>query len=78
MSNKKNTLSLDDFKALAYNNEFKDQITGRSDIIDIDNGTMLIYKEHINKYLEQYSCKDREDLETTLWFSYGVFVKIVD
>jgi len=50
----------------------------RSDIIDIDGGTMIIYSENINKYLEKYSCKNAEDLEDTMWFSYGVFVKIVE
>jgi len=72
------TFSFEDFKELAKNdNEFRDEIIGKNDIIDLDNGTMIIYAEHLNKYLEQYACKDRQDLEDTLWYSYGVWVKII-
>jgi hypothetical protein len=72
------TLSLDAFKALGNNQDFKSKITGRVDSVDFDNGTAIIYAEHINKYLEKYSCKDVTDLEDTLWFNYGVFVKVID
>lgn len=50
----------------------------KSDIIDTENGFMLIHRANINKYLEQYLCKSEEDLENTLWYSYGFSVKIVD
>ena len=49
----------------------------KNDIIDWDNGTMVIYSENINKYLEKYACKDADDLIDTLWYSYGMFVKII-
>lgn len=72
------TLSLDAFKSmLSSNNDFKNSLIGRNDIIDWDNGTMMIYNENINKYLEQYACKDANDLVDTLWYSYGMVVKII-
>ena len=70
-------LSLEEFKEMAKRQDFRDGIVGKTDIIDLDNGTMIIYAEHINKYLEQYACKDAQDLEDTLWYSYGVWVKII-
>ena len=71
-------LSLDAFKSmLSSNNEFKNSLISKNDIIDWDNGTMVIYSENINKYLEKYACKDTDDLIDTLWYSYGVFVKII-
>lgn len=72
-------MTLDEFKeTIKTNKSVADNIYRRTDIIDIDNGTMLIYAENINKYLEKYACKDAEDLSNTLWYSYGVYVKIVD
>lgn len=71
-------LSLDAFKSmLSSNNEFKNSLISKNDIIDWDNGTMVIYSENINKYLEKYACKNAEDLVDTLWYSYGMFVKII-
>ena len=72
-------MTLDEFKeTIKTNKSVADNIYRRTDIIDMDNGTMLIYAENINKYLEKYACKDAEDLSNTLWYSYGVYVKIVD
>lgn len=71
-------LSLDAFKSMvSSNNEFKNSLISKNDIIDWDNGTMVIYSENINKYLEKYACKDADDLIDTLWYSYGMFVKII-
>ena len=71
-------LSLDAFKSMvSSNNEFKNSLISKNDIIDWDNGTMVIHGENINKYLEQYACKDADDLIDTLWYSYGMFVKII-
>ena len=54
MNNGKKTMSLDVFKELvAADEEVKDRIVGRCDMVDLDNGVMRIYREHINKYLEQ-------------------------
>ena len=73
------TLTFDDFKALAATNEFKDKFkTKRTDLIDLDNGVMRIYSENINKYLEKYACKDAEDLEDTLYYSYGIYCEVID
>ena len=72
------TLSLDAFKSiLSSNSDFKNSLIGKNDIIDWDNGTMMIYNENINKYLERYACKDANDLIDTLWYSYGMVVKII-
>ncbi len=72
-------LSLDAFKdAVSNNASFKDSIIGISDLIDFDNGSAVIHRSHINAYLEKYLCKSEEDLEDTLWYNYGVFVKIID
>ena len=74
----KQKFTLDSFKdALAENLDLRDSLAGTSDIIDFDNGTGLIHKENINRYLEKYSCKNAEELSDALWYGYGVFVKIV-
>ena len=65
----KKTMSLDAFKTLVNGDDgFKDTIVGRNDFIDLDNGVMRIYNEHLNKYLEKYACKNAEDLQDTLWY----------
>lgn len=77
MSSKK-SMSLDDFKDLVINNqEAKDFIVGRNDTIDLDNGVMRIYVEHINKYLEQYACKTAEELQDALYYSYGIYCQVI-
>lgn len=71
-------MSLDEFKEkLGDNGSFRNQFVA-SDVIDMDNGTATIHRGNLTKYLEKYMCKTEEDLENTLWFSYGVFVRIVD
>lgn len=73
------TLTFDEFKTKVITDEnFNKEISSRSDIVDMDNGTMVIYIENINKYLEKYACKNADDLQNTLWFSYGVFVNIIE
>lgn len=71
-------MSLDAFKDMVKtNDDFKKEIISKNDVVDIDNGTMMIYTENLNKYLEKYACKDANDLIDTLWYSYGVFVKVI-
>lgn len=73
------TLTFDTFKDLVSNDaSFRKEITRNSDIIDMDNGTMIIHRQNINKYLERYMCKDEDDLKDTMWYNYGVFVKVVE
>ena len=73
------TLSLEEFKAEVKNNaSFADRVSNSSDIIDLDNGSMTIHRKNLNKYLEKYLCKSEDDFENTMWYSYGVFVRIVD
>ena len=75
----KKTMTLDAFKDMVIERqEFKDGIIGRSDMVDIDNGVMRIYSEHINRYLEKYACKNADDLTETLWYSYGIFCQVID
>jgi len=75
----KNILSLDTFKNMvSTNEEFKTQIIGRHDIVDFEHGIMRICSENLNKYLEKYACKDLEDLENTLYYSYGVYCTIIE
>lgn len=74
-----NVLDFETFKEMvAMDNHFREKIISRTDIVDFDNGTMTIYAENINKYLEQFSCKDIDDLQDTLWFNQGVFVKVIN
>ena len=76
---KTQTLTLEEFKTLAKEREFKERFTeSKEDIIDLDNGTMLIHRCNLNKYLEQYICKDEDDLSDTLYYSYGIYATIVD
>lgn len=48
-----------------------------NDVVDFENGTLIVNRNNLTKYLERYSCKDEDDLSDTLWYSYGVFLKIV-
>lgn len=48
-----------------------------NDIIDLDNGSMIIYKENLNKYLKIYMCPDELALTDYMWHNYGVIVKVV-
>lgn len=74
----KKTMSLDAFKDLITSNEeVKDRIVGRCDLIDLDNGVMRIYREHVNKYLEQYGCKTADDLTDTLYYNYGIYCEVI-
>ena len=76
---KTQTLTLEEFKTLAKEKEFKERFTeSKDDIIDLDNGTMVIHRCNLNKYLEQYICKDEDDLSDTLYYSYGIYVTIID
>lgn len=76
---KNRTLNLDDFKNLvSEDKDFKQELIGRSDLIDLDNGVMRIYIEHLPKYLERYACKDAEDLENTLYYCYGIYCTVIE
>ena len=73
------TFSLDSFKEAVKNNEkFVSTITGKSDTIDYDNGSAIIHRCNLSKYLEKYLCKDEDDLSNTLWYNYGIFIHVVD
>lgn len=73
------TLTLDDFKTLMSNDiSLREKVGNVNDSIDIDNGSMIIHKCNLNKYLERYMCKDEDDLKDTLWYNRGIYVKILD
>ena len=73
------SLTFDAFKDLVANDvSLREKITNTNDIIDMDNGTMVIHRQNISKYLERYMCKDEDDLQDTMWYHYGVFVKVVE
>ena len=73
------SLTFDAVKDLMANDtSFRKEITNTNDIIDMDNGTMVIHRQNISKYLERYMCKDEDDLQDTMWYNYGVFVKVID
>ena len=48
------------------------------DSIDWDNGSAIIHRSNINKYLERFWCKTEDELLDTLWYNHGVFVKVVE
>ena len=74
----KKVFSLDTFKDMvSSNSDFKEEIIGKQDLIDLDNGVMRIYAENLNKYLEKYACKNAEDLENTLYYSYGIYCTVI-
>jgi hypothetical protein len=58
-------------------NNSKDKKT-TNDIIDLDNGSMIIYKENLNKYLNIYMCPDELTLTDYMWHNYGVIVKVIN
>ena len=73
------SLTFDAFKDLVANDvSLREKITNTNDIIDMDNGTMVIHRQNISKYLERYMCKAEDDLQDTMWYNYGVFVKVID
>ena len=73
------TMTLDEFKYLMATDKWlKDEVVKATDIIDMDNGSMIIHRSNLNKYLERYMCKDEDDLKDTLWFNNGVYVKVID
>ena len=72
-------MSLEAFRELVNtNDEFFDRVSNNSDIVDMDNGSMIIHRGNMGKYLEKYMCKNEDDLSDTLWYGYGVFVKVID
>jgi hypothetical protein len=76
---KHNTNTFDAFKNLIVNDVSpREDYVNTTDIIDLDNGSMIIRRHNINKYLERYMCKNEEDLKNSMWYNYGVFVKVIE
>ena len=76
--NKPKTLSLDAFKTLVKTDETFKKSFQRHDSIDFECGTAVIYRENLMKELERFACKDEEDLIDTLYYSHGIFARVVD
>lgn len=73
------TMTLDEFKYLMETDKWlKQEVVKASDIIDMDNGSMIIHRSNLNKYLERYMCKNEDDLKDTLWYNEGIYVKVID
>lgn len=51
--------------------------TSTNDIIDFDNGSMIIHKENLKKYLEMYRCNTETEFKDTMWLNYGIIVKTI-
>ena len=60
-----------------FKNFVKKENPFKLDNIDMEHGRMTIHRCNINKYLEQYACKNEEDLNDTLWYSYGCLVTVI-
>lgn len=61
-----------------FKNFVKKENPFKLDNIDMEHGRMTIHRCNINKYLEQYACKNEEDLNDTLWYSYGCLVTVIE
>lgn len=69
-------MTLEEFKRVAT--KIKRDISQKDDIINIEHGIMKIHAENLNKYLEKYACKDLQDLQDTLYYRCGIFVKLIE
>ena len=47
------------------------------DTFDPDNGVAVIHKKNLNKYLEEFMCKNEEDLSNFLYYRKGIFLKVI-
>lgn len=68
-------MTLDDFKD--YGGTMLKERIKHSDLIDYDNGTAIIHSANISKYLEQFACKNADELSDALWYGHGIFLKVV-
>lgn len=68
-------MTLEEFKANA--GTIKQVLSESRDTIDIEHGVMIIHEDNLMKYLEKYLCKDEDELSDTLYYRYGVYVRIL-
>jgi len=61
-----------------FKNFVKKENPFKLDSIDMEHGRMTIHRCSINKYLEEYMCKNEDDLSDTLYYRLGVWLKIID
>lgn len=48
-----------------------------SDILDFDNGSIIIHKENLKKYLDLYRCSSETELKDSMWINHGIVVKVI-
>ena len=68
-------MTLEEFKANA--GTIKQVLSESRDTIDIEHGVMIIHEDNLMKYLEKYLCKDEDELSDTLYYRYGVYIRIL-
>lgn len=74
---KTNIFTLEAFKeAIKNDDDLKSDIIGKQDIIE--EARFVVYRCNLPKYLEKYLCKDEDDLSDTLYYRYGIFLKVID
>lgn len=69
-------MTLEEFKANA--SAIKKAVCTRDDVINIEGGLMEIHEENLDRYLEKYACKNLQDLQDTLYYRCGIFVKLIE
>ena len=47
------------------------------DTFDPDNGIAIIHESNLNKYLEEFMCKDQTDLQNYLYYHKGIFLRVI-
>lgn len=60
-----------------FSNFFNESDTPTSDVFDFDNGSILIYKDNLKKYLDRHNCRNESELKDSMWFDYGIVVRII-
>jgi hypothetical protein len=48
-----------------------------NDVIDLDSGSMIIHKDNLHTYLKMYMCNTEYELIDSMWFNYGIIVKVI-
>lgn len=50
----------------------------KNDTIDFDNGTMIVHRDNIKAYLNEYQCHSENEFEDSMWLNYGIFVNVIN
>ena len=72
------TFTLDSFKeAIRVDTALKESLSNDADIFDEENGVAVVHQGNIMKYLEEFMCKDQEELQDYLYYNKGIFLKVI-